>query len=67
MYDGNGLCWYSCDGEGWSDTNVLGRPSCVPVAAHLTFGSVGLCFSVAGLFHAAFHLHRQVSDQITLM
>ena len=60
MYDEAGMCWCSCDGEGWSDTNILGRPSCVPMAAHLTFGWVGLIFSVAGLVHATFHLRQQV-------
>ena len=61
MYDEAGMCWCSCDGEGWSDTNILGRPSCVPVAAHLTYGWVGLLLSVSCLFHAAYHLHRQVN------
>lgn len=32
--------------------------------AHLIFGWVGLFVSVVSLFHAAFHLHRQVSSQV---
>ncbi|CAM9398021.1 unnamed protein product, partial [Pylaiella littoralis] len=49
-----------CDDDGWSDLNILGRASCVPVQAHLVFGGAGLVFSVIGLCHAAYHFNRQV-------
>lgn len=62
VYDSDELCRCSCDGDRWSGANILGRPSCVPVAAHLTLGWLGLVFSVAGLCHGALHLHRQVNS-----
>lgn len=64
-YGDDGMCQCSCDGDSWVDHNMLGLPSCVPVAAHMTFGLVGLFLSVTGTFHAAFHLHRQVRSQIS--
>lgn len=63
LYNDDGLCRCSCDGDSWSHINTLGHPSCVPVGAHMTFGLAGLFFSVIGTFHATFHLHRQVSSQ----
>ena len=60
IYDADRLCWCSCDSDKWSDVNILGHPSCVPMAAHLTYGWIGLVVSVAALLHAAFHLRRQV-------
>ena len=60
IYDADRLCWCSCDSDKWSDANILGHPSCVPMAAHLTYGWIGLVVSVAALLHAAFHLRRQV-------
>lgn len=59
--DDEGGCWCDCEDDSWSDLNVLGRPSCVPVKAHLAFGCVGLMLSVAALYHAVYHLRRQVS------
>jgi len=59
--DDEGGCWCACGGDGWSDLNVLGRPSCVPGKAHLAFGCVGLILSASALSHAAYHFHRQVS------
>lgn len=50
-----------CGDEGWSDFNILGRPSCVPTKAHVIFGAVGLATSVAGMLHATHQLYRQVS------
>ena len=64
-FDDDGRCSCSCDGDtSWSDVNMLGHPSCVPVPAYVTFGLAGLFISVAGTFHAGFHLHRQVSSQV---
>ncbi|CAN0501230.1 unnamed protein product, partial [Laminaria digitata] len=58
--EGGGQCFCVCDDERWSDHNLLGRASCVPVIAHLTFGWIGLAVSAAALCQAAYQLHRQV-------
>ena len=50
-----------CEDELWSDTNILGRPSCIPTKAHVIFGTVGLASSMVGICHAAYQLNRQVS------
>ena len=50
-----------CEGELWSDTNILGRPSCIPTKAHVIFGTVGVASSIVGICHAAYQLNRQVS------
>ena len=60
-YDSDGSCSCDCDDDRWSDHNALGHPSCVPVKAHLVFGWIGLVLSVAALFHAVYHLRRQVN------
>ncbi|CAM9667119.1 unnamed protein product [Ectocarpus fasciculatus] len=57
--DSDGTCSCVCDNDTWSERNILGQPSCVPVVVHLVFGGVGLALSVAVLCHAAYHLHRQ--------
>ena len=67
IYDDDGLCSCICDDDSWSGNNALGVPSCVPVAAHMTFGLLGLFFSVTGVFHAAFHLYRQVRSQTQVL
>lgn len=60
-----GECSCDCgDEEGWAEYNILGRPSCVPTTAHLTFGAVGLLVSVVSLCHAVHQLNRQVIVQI---
>lgn len=58
--DEEDTCFCVCADDSWSDLNILGGASCVPVKAHHIFGSVGLAISVAALGHAAYHLHRQV-------
>ena len=50
-----------CEDELWSDTNILGRPSCIPTKAHVIFGTVGIASSMVGICHAAYQLNRQVS------
>lgn len=50
-----------CEDDGWSDFNILGRPSCVPTKAHVIFGAVGVISSVAGICHTVYQLNRQVS------
>lgn len=62
--DGGGQCSCVCDDERWSDHNLLGRASCVPVLAHAIFGWVGVALSAAALCHAAYHLHMQVSRRV---
>ena len=59
--DGEGQCSCVCNDERWSDHNLLGRASCVPVIAHAIFGWVGLVLSTAALCHVTYHLSRQVS------
>lgn len=54
-------CFCVCEDDSWSDTNILGRASCVPALAHLIYGWVGLSLSTAALCHAAYQLDRQVS------
>ena len=61
-YDEEGRCFCVCEDDRWSDLNLLARPSCVPVKAHVIYGWVGLVLSVAALCHAAYQLHRQVGD-----
>lgn len=61
MYDEEGRCFCVCEDDSWSDLNLLGRASCVPVKAHMIYGWVGLVLSVAALCHAAYQLHRQVT------
>lgn len=63
-YDGEGQCACVCDDERWSDHNLLGRASCVPVMAHVIFGWAGLALSLAGLCHASYHLNRQVRQPV---
>jgi len=43
-YDNEGRCSCSCEDASWSDHNILGRPSCVPVKIQLTFGWSALQF-----------------------
>eukprot|EP00752_Nemacystus_decipiens_P004321 g3946.t1 len=50
-----------------SDLNLLGRPSCVPVKAHMIYGWVGLVLSVAALCHATYQLHRQIRFNAQLL
>ncbi|CAM9155797.1 unnamed protein product [Ectocarpus sp. 13 AM-2016] len=58
-HDTGGLCSCVCEDGTWSNWNILGRASCVPVVVHTIFGGAGLTVSVAVLFHAIYHLHRQ--------
>ncbi|CAN0110918.1 unnamed protein product [Pylaiella littoralis] len=60
MHDAAGRCSCLCEDDSWSDLNILGRASCVPVMTHRIFGWVGLVLSVAALSHAAYSLDRQV-------
>ena len=59
-HDTEGRCSCVCEDEGWSDRNIFGSASCVPVRAHQTFGWVGLGVSVGLLCHSAYLLFRQV-------
>lgn len=61
-HDAGGNCFCVCEDDGWSDINILGRASCVPVIAHQVFGWLGLILSTAALFHVVYHLLRQVSQ-----
>ena len=61
--DGTGSCSCVCGHDGWYDFNILGRASCVPTTAHVTFGVIGLATSVAGLSHAVYQLYRQVGGR----
>ena len=60
-YNGEGRCSCICDNERWSNHNILGRPSCVPVVAHMILGWGGLVLSMVALCHGAYQLKRQVS------
>lgn len=62
-HDGDGGCICACENDSWSNRNVLGLASCVPVKAHLLFGWFGLVISVATLSHAAYHFRRQVCSK----
>lgn len=64
--DGSGECSCSCEDDSWSDLNIVGRASCVPMMSHRMFGWVGLILSVATLVHALYNLVRQVSESISL-
>ena len=58
-----GQCSCVCQNSSWSNLNLLGRPSCVPVKAHQIFGWAGLAASVVSLAHVIYHLRRQVRWQ----
>lgn len=62
MIDGTGSCSCICGEKGWSEFNILGQASCVPIQAHVIFGALGLATSVASLSHAAYQLNRQVGE-----
>lgn len=62
-HDGDGGCFCACESDSWSNLNILGLPSCVPVKAHLLFGWFGLVISVVTLSHAAYHFRRQVCNR----
>lgn len=62
-HDEGDLCSCTCEDDSWSDQNILGQASCVPVSAHLIYGGVGLVASMTALFHALYHLRRMVSSE----
>ncbi|CAM9175991.1 unnamed protein product, partial [Ectocarpus sp. 12 AP-2014] len=53
-------CFCVCEDDSWSNLNILGLASCIPVKAYVIFGWVGLAFSMAALSHAAYHFQRQL-------
>lgn len=55
-----GKCSCLCDNNSWSNLNLLGRASCVPVNAHQAFCGVAFAVSMASLLHVIYHLRRQV-------
>jgi len=65
MHDEGGLCSCVCEDNSWSDHDILGSASCVPVKAHLLYGCVGLATSLTALCHAMYHLRRLVSPNHT--
>ncbi|CAM9445144.1 unnamed protein product [Pylaiella littoralis] len=50
-----------CTGEGWTNCNILGQPSCVPTKAHVIFGALGVASSIVGICHAVHQLTRQIN------
>ncbi|CAN0245930.1 unnamed protein product [Ectocarpus fasciculatus] len=61
MSDEDGTsCSCICEDDSWADHNILGSDSCVPIKAHMIFGSVGIVLSVAVLSQALYQLHLQL-------
>ncbi|CAM9266768.1 unnamed protein product [Ectocarpus sp. 6 AP-2014] len=60
MSDDGTTCSCICEDDSWADHNILGSDSCVPIKAHVIFGSVGIVLSVAVLFQALYQLHLQL-------
>ncbi|CAN0450077.1 unnamed protein product [Ectocarpus sp. 12 AP-2014] len=60
MSDDGTSCSCICEDDSWADHNILGSDSCVPIKAHVIFGSVGIILSVAVLCQALYQLHLQL-------